>query len=353
MKLLFHGLPTPGNDETLGSWLFRCSVNSRSRFSCRIHLGDRPSRWWDDMDLKYVDPDTEIPMAIARLKVAGFEVRPQALQAHFVMQSGRPVAWNYRRLYCPECLRENVAMGQLPMWKKSWCYEEASVCTVHGRYLEVLDDCTRYSKAWDAFVAHCNTMANRASKASPLLQRLQSTTMSIITSSFGDGNGSTQNGVHNLFCRLYRIFLQAPYKGSLGGIARVHFSTERSRRFIEPKNLEHSFLIGPSTADSTSRFGSAMLTGALLGIVSESRYSAFARIHAAASYNYLLPQDLHRAAKFPQLDKRGYVILHSLLGTISRTDYPLLDRHLHLQEEHYKHDGAFDGRPFGLESRQE
>jgi hypothetical protein len=316
-------------------------------------LAGRPSSWWDDIDLKYVDPDTEVSIAIARLKFAGFEVQPQALQAHFLMQSGRLVAWNYRRFYCPECLRENVAMGQLPMWKKSWCYEEVSVCTEHGRYLEMLDDCTRYSKAWDAFVAHCNTKANRDSKVDPMLQRLQSTTMCIITSSLRDGNGSDQNGVRSLFSRLYRIFLQAPYRGSLGGIARVHFSTERSRRFIEPQNLEHSFLIGPSTADSSSRFGSAMVTGALLGIIKESRYSAFARIHATANYNYLLPQALHRAAKFPQLDKRGYGILHGLLGTISRADYPLLDRHLHLQEKQYKHDGVFDGRPFGLESRQE
>lgn len=347
--MIFYGFPTPAIDEALGSWLFRCSVNRYPTLTSRLHLGDRPARWWEGGDLKYTDPDLHVLIAIERLQAAGFVITENLLRAHFAMRAGRPVAWNYRRLYCSECLREDLAKGQLPIWRKSWCYETSAICNVHGRFLNILTDSSRYSKAWDAFVADCNSGASRVIDADPMLTRLRLTTMSLIRNHVSHCIESDPTGISRLFEKLYRVFLQAPYKGSHGGIARIHFSTERRGKFTESETLDHSFLTGPATADASSRFGSIILAGALLGIISESRYVMLASAHESVNHNALLPRDLHQAAAFPYLSRSGYRTLHSFLGLIPRKSYPILDRHLQLQENKYKHDGAFDGRSLGLE----
>lgn len=346
--MLLRGLPTPGSDETLGSWLFRCSVNRHSRVYHHLHLGGRPSSWWADLDLKYADPDIDFIAAVNKLADAGYQTHAKTLETHFAIQTGELVEWNYRHFYCPECLRKDVASGRLPMWQKRWCYEGTSTCILHGRQLDTLIDSSRYSKAWDAFVQHCNTKANGAIEIGTVFSRLRSTTMSMVAKSISHDGHPQHGDLGDLFTKLYRIFLQAPYKGSHGGAARIHFHTGRHGRLTESKSLENSFLMGPSTADSPSRFGSMIFSGALLGIISESRYMMLARAHEAVRFNSLFPRDLHQAAAFPYLDRVGYGVLYDFLGVIPRAKYPLLDRHLQLQEYRYKREGVFDGRTLGI-----
>lgn len=298
--------------------------------------------------MKYADPDIDFITAFNKLADAGYQIHARALETHFAIKTGELVEWNYRHFYCPECLREDVARRQLPMWQKSWCYEGASTCIVHGRQLDTLRDSSRYSKGWDAFVQHCNTRANSAVEIGNVFSRLRSTTISMVAKSISHYGEPRRDELGDLFSKLYRIFLQAPYKGSHGGAARIHFHTERHGRFTEQKSLENSFLMGPSTADPPSRFGSMILTGALLNIISESRYMMLARAHETVRFNSLFPRDLHQAAAFPYLNRDEYGVLYKFLGLVPRAKYPLLDRHLQLQEYRYKREGAFDGRPLGI-----
>ena len=344
-------MPTPDSDETLSSWIYRCSVYRRSKVCRLLRLEDRPLRWWDNLDLKYEDPDIDFATSVTRLASAGIETTEGLLKAHFAMRSGKLVEWKYRRFYCPQCLTDDVTGGQLPRWRKSWCYEEASVCIQHRRRLDILVDASRYSKAWDAFVQHCNSNAGRSVsdvESGMKFSRLRSTTIALMTKRICYGHGPRQDATASLFSKLYQIFLHAPFKGSRGGAARIHFHTQRRERFAESQTLEHSFMIGPSTADSSSRFGSMILAGALLGIITEARYLILSRAHETVMFSSLLPADLHQAAAFPHLDRRGYGAFHEFLGIVPRASYPLLDRHLHLQDQRYKSDGTSDGRSLGV-----
>lgn len=351
LNLFFSDIPTPDSDETLSSWIFRCSVYRRAKVCCLLRLEDRPSSWWDNLDLKYEDPDIDFATSVTRLGDAGIETNARLLEAHFAMRTGKLVEWKYRRFYCPQCLIDDVAGGHLPRWRKSWCYEGASACILHGRHLDTLVDASRYSKAWDAFVQHCNSNVCRSvadAENGMKFSRLRSTTISLVSKRIFYGRDPRQDGIACLFSKLYQIFLQAPFKGSHGGAARIHFHTQRRDRFAESQTLEHSFMIGPSTADSSSRFGSMILAAALLGVITETRYLVLSRAHETTVFHSLLPADLHQAAAFPYLDRRGYGVLYEFLGIVPRASYPILDRHLQLQDQRYKSDGTSDGRLLGV-----
>mgnify|MGYP005985614799 CR=1 FL=1 len=61
----------------------------------------------------------------------------------------------------------------------------------------------------------------------------------------------------------------------------------------------------------------------------------------------LIPRDLHKAAIFPYINRACYETLYRFLGGFPRKDFPLLDRHLQLQEHSYVQDGVLGKRLFG------
>ncbi|MFL1491075.1 TniQ family protein [Pseudomonas antarctica] len=346
--MAFRGLPVPGNDETLSSWLFRCSVNPHVITTHRLQSTDRPVRWWDGLELKSADPDIDFSSVICRFGLDCAHINLETLEQFFAFRSGTLVEWKYRRFFCPDCLAEDVVKGQLPKWQKSWCTEQSSCCLIHGRILEALIDASHYSKAWDAFVQCCNTNPSRINMPLSVLSRFRSTTRAKIIQFINRLSVEERNIFVNIFNKLYSIFLQAPYKGGRGGAARIHFQSERGARFADPLSLEHSFIIGPSTADPSSRFGSMILAASLVGIVSESRYSMFVRVWELANPSSLLPRDLHLVAAFPHVDRIGYQVLKKYLGYVPKTFFPVLERHLLLQEKRYAREGVFDGYTFGI-----
>lgn len=348
LNVNFKGLPKPAADETLASWLFRCAVNRRSRVGQRLQLELRPKTWWVGAELKTADADTDFETAHKKLREAGYDINSAILERFFAPQGDRFVDWSFRRFFCADCLRQDVANGRLPIWRKSWCYEYASICISHSMRLDSLDDSSRYSKAWDAFVQHCNSNANRSPKNSILFARQLASTLGRVArviEMYPEGNHSI---LAELFRKLICIFLQAPYRGTHGGAARVHFQVGRGAQFAAPNSLLESFTMGPATADSSSRIGGMVLAASLLGIIPESRFLGFLESYEAMNMNSMLPRDLHRAAAFPQVDRVGYGVLHAYLGYIPRSMFPILDRHLYLQELRYKHEGVCDGRLLGM-----
>ncbi|WP_346780108.1 TniQ family protein [Pseudomonas sp. MPFS] len=347
----FKGLPKPVFDETLTSWLFRCSVNRRSRVGKRLRLEGRPEAWWVGIELKTADADIDFVTAEKKLREAGYETNSLILEIVFGPQGKRFVEWNFRRLFCVECLRQDVSEGRLPIWRKSWCYEFASDCFVHRKQLDSLVAPLRYSKAWDAFVQHCKSNANRISSADIFFARLRASTLSRIAKAAENGTAEDHYDLSSLLSRLTCILLQAPFKGTHGGSARIHFQARRGIQFAAPNSLLESFSVGAATADSSSRIGGMVIASTLLGIIPESRFLEFVQSYEVMNVNSILPRNLLQAAAFPQLDRIGYGVLHDYLGYVPRSRFPVLDRHLQLQEDRYKREGVFDGRPLGLIDR--
>lgn len=344
----FIDLPKPVYDETLASWLFRCANNRRSRAGQRFRLEDRPKTWWVGIELKTADADTDFVAAENKLREAGYETNSKILERVFAPQKNNFVGWSFRRFFCAECLRQDVSEGRLPAWRKSWCYEYASVCAIHRKQLDILADPSHISKAWDAFVQHCNSSTNRIRRTDIFFARLRASTLSRIAKAVGSGVERDNFVLSESFSKLMHVFLQAPFKGTHGGAARIHFQAERGTQFAAPNSLMESFTMGAATADCSSRIGGIVLASLLLGVIPESRFLAFVQSCEVMNINYMMPRDLHRAAAFPHLDRVGYGVLHDYLGDMPRSRYPILDRHLQLQEDRYKREGAFDGRRFGL-----
>lgn len=345
MKL--HTLPTPGVDETLSSWLFRCSFHRHTVDITRLALSARPSQWWEGLELQYADPDTDFLSASKRIKLGGEHIDPGLLKEYFCLHNGFVVDWRYRRFFCPDCIRSDVAGGHLPMWRKSWCYVSSTICRVHGRDLVVLSDASHYSKAWNAFVQECNSRSGSIAAKGSKLARFRLTTLSKIEHQLACKVKSQRNISFDLFNSLFGILLQSPYHGSRGGSARIYFQSKVSTRFADPGSFEQSILKGPSTADPPSRFGSMLLAASLVGVLPPSRFSMFIKICEDVETSLLFPNDLHKAAAFPHVDKAGYRVLHQYLGAFPRQDFPLLDRHLYLQESRYSRDGVLGEHRFG------
>lgn len=346
MKL--HTLPRPGVDETLSSWLFRCSFHRHTVDITRLALSARPSRWWEGLELQYADPDTDFLSASKRIKLRGEHIDPGVLKEYFCLSNGFAVDWRYRHFFCPDCLRGDVASGHLPMWRKSWCYLSSTICSMHGRDLVMLSDASHYSKAWNAFVQECNSNSGRIAAKGSKLARFRITTLSKIEHLLAYKRTKQRTILFDLFNNLFDILLQSPFHGSRGGAARIYFQSKVGIRFADPGSFEQSILKGSSTADPSSRFGSMLLAASLLGVLPPSKFSMFIKACEDAETGLLLPNDLHKAAAFPHVDKAGYRVLHQYLGAFPRKDFPLLDRHLYLQEARYAREGVLGAHRFGV-----
>lgn len=312
-----------------------------------MSLTERPSQWWEGLEVKFADPDFDFCAASRRIGLRREHINPEFLKDFFCLTNGTVIEWRYRRLFCPDCLRDDVASGHLPMWRKSWCYAHSCICCVHDRELMALFDASRYSKAWDAFVQICNSIPNAIAIKDSTLSRFRPTTLSKIEDSLACSEIKKKFMLVDLFNSLLSIFLQAPFRGSRGGAARIYCQSERGVRFADPPSFEQSILSGPSTADSSSRFGGVMFAALLLGIIPQARFLMFIKACEYGKKSMLIPKDLHRAAAFPHVDRAGYLVLHRCLGSFPRKDFPLLDRHLQLQETRYAREGVLGAHRFG------
>jgi hypothetical protein len=339
-------LPTPSSEETLSSWLFRCSINPNAAGFPRLSSTERPAYWWEGVEIKYSDPDSEFLSASQRLSCVAGDITPELLRNFFCLRGDKLVEWRYRRFFFPDFLRDDVANGRLPIWRKDWCYIYSCVCAAHDRELVRLVDTPRYSRAWDAFVQSCNSISNNASIEETLFFRFCSSTFTKIEHAL-ISRDNQQPTLHDLFYRLFNIFLQCPFRGSRGGIARIHLQTRKDARAPDASSFEQSILLGASTADPSSRFGSLVLTASLLEIIPYSRFLIFTKLCEKRRGGMLIPRDLHKAAIFPYINRAGYETLYRFLGGFPRKDFPLLDRHLQLQEHSYVQDGVLGKRLFG------
>ncbi len=340
-------LLTPNFDETLSSWLFRCSLNRHIIKFTRLELAERPLHWWEGLEFRSADPDVDFFSASQRLGEGREDINPEWLSVYFGLRNGTAVEWSYRRFFCPDCLRNDVANGHLPIWRKSWCYSQSCICSMHKKELVALSDASRYSKAWDAFVQECNSVSRSNVAEDPWFSRFRSTTLMKIEHFLTGSRASRRYIVVDLFNKLFCIFLQAPFHGGRGGSARIHFQTERGMRFSDPTSFEQSIFKGASIADPPSRFGSMIFAASLLDIIPYSRFLMFIEACEDAKIGLLISRDLHRAAAFPYVDGAGYRALHRYLGGFPRKDFPLLDRHLQLQEVRYAREGVLGLHLFG------
>jgi hypothetical protein len=149
-----------------------------------------------------------------------------------------------------------------------------------------------------------------------------------------------------LFHQLYTVFVQAPYRGTVGGTARLYFQGPATRRVGELASFEESLRIGTITADPPIRFGGLLFAGALMEIIPMAMISATVRYCCPDRAYWSLKSEQVYGLYFPSVDRKGFLSLHRYLGQFERKKWGRLDQFLTQQELRYRRDGVYNGIPF-------
>jgi hypothetical protein len=344
---LFKGLTEPLYDETLTSWLFRCSVAQSTVCFDRRGLQARPE-WWLSRDrLHSADPDFDFKAIFARSAAEMLNLDLGVIAEFFSPRSGAMVGWQARHLFCPECLRQDIAQWRLPGWRKAWCSEDSVYCLEHRYELVRLRSTPKYSKAWDAFCQTCNDSTIPSGWEDLQLARYRISCVTRIKAWISSNNSNAGAVSVALFKKLYCLFLQLPFRGTYGGAARVFFQSSATPRPIETSVLKDSIELGPATADTSSRFGSLMFCAMFLVVIPPHRIKKMITLGESMSVNWPFYAKLNRSIFLPSVDRQGFEYLHDYLGKFDRGGWPQLDNFLAAQEERYTREGVFGGVPFG------
>lgn len=131
------------NDECLSSWVSRnCYVFESGELDGYLKSGV-------DLDFDFSSPSTLRLLAKKNDRVC-------RLLPYFRASSTWLLPWENRLAYCLECMKEDVAAGGAPYWRKSWCYLHCPICVKHKQMLLLgnpLSVCL--FKSWRTFFEEC------------------------------------------------------------------------------------------------------------------------------------------------------------------------------------------------------
>ena len=347
----FSGLLKPAYDETLSSWLFRCSIHPRYRGL--IRGSDLNYVNWRAVETGFETDDIDFNFEVSLVKQAIHQLglSHQHVECTFSIDREHIVEWDYRRFYCAECLRCDVAKGRLPSWQKSWCRDDAVQCQIHHCDLDTLLEIPRPSRAWDGFVQSANTVTPERPWNEPGFSRLRALCCNKIRCWISDLRRRNSLTEAALFHRLYSIFVQAPYRGTGGGAARLYFTGPYARRISESGSFEESLRLGAMTAEPSVRFGGLLFAGALLDIIPESILFAVEK-YFPGSKQWSLVSGQCYGLYMPSVDRKGYKFLHQYLGQFQREKWVKLDKFLAIQELRYYREGIHTGIPLSRPSSE-
>lgn len=346
---IFPGLPTPVDDEVISSWFFRCSMNQHSIVSNRVSLRANPDWNWDGRWVDSEDPDFDFDTEFYCQAVSLLGIDAHTTTAFFKPRSDAIVSWDHRCLFCAHCLRDDVASGRLPAWRKSWCYVDSIQCRAHRTELVTLRGRPTCSKAWDAFVQTCNAAHRGTRWDDERFVRVRSICLQRIERWLSSASGSAQPKriESRLFRNLFDVFLQLPTRRSNGGVARTFFNYQRALKASDAATYWDSLFHGAEMSDACSRFGCFMLLAILLELMPISIVLTFVKYCENANVYFPNLCGLTNVIYLGNVDREEYKILHAYLGKFPRERWPLLHAFLSLQEDRYCRAGVFNGTRIG------
>lgn len=158
MGLLSH-LLKPVYGETLTSWMSRlASAEYIDEEQINKAYASQAHHTRGDLDVLYQCDDF---MRLLEPKLR------DAIQNRFKLPAIPLLSFASSDVYCPRCLKDDVAAGIEPAWRISWRIQGACLCELHESpmLLSRLDSTrfTHMNKGWIAFGDHINSPASRLS----------------------------------------------------------------------------------------------------------------------------------------------------------------------------------------------
>ncbi len=310
-------------DETLSSWIFRSSLKARLRPQVDFDsIPPAPAVCWGRALVEREDWDFNPKAALLDKTIPDLTSKLERASCIFFAKSGRVVGWPRRWWFCTQCLREDISVGQVPGWRKSWCYKDSIVCMVHRVDLQKLLVAPQLSRSWDAFVQSARPIKEDIEWSNPYFQRLRA---NLIHKVARWKKKQTQT-LQNLFDNLYDIFLLAPIYNGNRGQAHELFGVVRPDIRHTLANYLEGVEYGSELSCNKSRFGSIVLCGYLLGAANEGDL----KFLAAKSTKFKLwcsyHPDISQAIQFGCASVEDCYVLKSFLGGLERLAGGKLER---------------------------
>lgn len=346
---LFSNIPTPCDGETFSSWLFRCCQSRATIKPDRTELLARPSWTWSGNLINVADPDFDFNAGFFVRACQILKVDRHLMSVYFRFRNEGLVSWEHRYWFCPDCLRNDVREGKIPAWRQDWCSSYSVFCGIHRTELLRLRRRPTYSKAWDAYVQICNDETVESSWKNEKFVRQRYVCFSKIKKwmNLAVECGKMQEVDGKLFRSLYCIFLQLPNGRTDAGVARTFFHQGRVKKHSDLLTFKENLFICCQLSDPRSRFGSMLLLGILLEIISQRYFSIFERYCGVAKVYFPLASGIENTIYLGDLSREDFGYLHEFLGTFPRAKWPKLDAFIARQEARYRQAGVCSGMRLG------
>lgn len=315
------GLPAAFSDETLTSWFYRIFIgNSIILKKPDLLLAD-PQRSW--VGVNAIAEDLDFNFALAYFKTAAMALSLDAnlIKCYFDLRGITPVCPSRRTLFCRHCVREDVASGQMPGWRKQWCARDAVMCTCHNVDLTRLLSIPTFQKSWDAFAQTAQpTIVSDVWLRSDLqrlrmilMRRIQRWKVLLSTKDL------------RLFGNLYELFLSAPTYNHDAGVAHSFYGRKSARRFCQIITLQDAIRYGVELSDVQARFASQILAAYVLGGIRAQELSIFRRRCLIHGVKHPEIEEIIPMIRFSCATVDDYCYLHRLLGKFSRRKGSTID----------------------------
>lgn len=139
-------------DECLSSWISRNSSN--------FDPNNLIAFFESSIDIDFDFSSTSSLQLLNRAKLD-----TKRLEAIFRAHTNWTLSQDSRLAYCSECLKEDVASGGPPYWRKSWCYLHCPICIRHKSMLSLGEPFDfALDKTWGIFLGDCRAEWGREVK---------------------------------------------------------------------------------------------------------------------------------------------------------------------------------------------
>ncbi|WP_411960976.1 TniQ family protein [Pseudomonas mandelii] len=280
MKL--KGYPRATPDETLTSWLFRCSLNK----GCRGMTQEMAETYYSlDKDIDY---DFDFSSGDFFALCHHLQGAPDLISAYFKPDTTLLLNTVFRLSYCPLCIREDIRNYGLPVWRKTWCYVRAPFCMRHRLLLVHLSDPVPSIKSWCAF-ANRKQILDPHHPYYPRARQWGGVPIALLGTDLGIK-------VQSWLCRLrtpasylratdalplspllvggteflLQYFLRLALPGGRGGLARTYFCSGRDRVAHGDKTFGARLSKGARESTPYQRMMAMFLLGYLFDVFSDS-----------------------------------------------------------------------------------
>lgn len=328
---LQKGFVTPFNDETLTSWLYRVSHQRILHGFRRETILPKLEFSWGGPVVQSIDFDFDFASDFFQLVVERLGLDPSKLQVFFSpARHKRIVDWPRRTLFCKSCIVSDIASGQLPGWRKSWCYRDAILCSVHHVTLCQLEYPSAASKSWDAFVQGVYGKSPKMTNEIERLIRL----LYILSNRILDRKRQCSISDVNLFDNLYDVFLMARTLRHRAGVAHFVFGDKPVAQVGRIATYVDSILYGAETSDSWARCGSLLLTAYVMGLIRDYEIELIEAASRSANLNFPNGKSIISVIYFGCGRSSDYEFLYDHLGGFKRPPGSRVDNLFGRLEKH-------------------